>query len=381
MNQVGTAEPGPDGAMLQRLASDAGHEITDRMLETFRAQGLLPRPRRAGQSGRAPDWRYPAGTEQQLLALLEWRRQTKQPDLLTVLLWLDGFEIGAAAVRAALTRQLRKMIRAFEQEISQQAVRLGLDPDDRESRRQAIDKLAQTMAAKRGTSALPRRGRMRAGERSSALGMIIRLFGLGESIEATPADAAVVERALGVAPNGRRHRIFDADPWLTGPAEDLFAASSITGLPALLQAVETSTDAGIAAARQTIIGLVYHLPLMIRMIGVMFGDENYMGLGNLGQMDGNPDFVMFFAPMVIAMQRAGWDENLKMITAGLATFPEIASQAQRILEMPAEVVRANMAGQTAEQKRQAQRLIEAALEGKLDNHAAAAPSDRPRSQG
>jgi hypothetical protein len=240
------------------------------MLETFRAQGLLPRPRRAGYRGRTPDWRYPAGTERQLVALLEWRKQTKEPGLLTVLLWLDGFAFGATEVREALMRRLRKMIGTFEQEIRQQAEKLGLDPAGANSRRQAIDKLAQTMAAKRGTNALPRRGRMRADDRSHALSMIIRLFGLGEQIEATPADADTIERALGISPNGRRHMIADTGPWLTGPAEDLFAASSVTGLPALLNAVERATDTDIAAARQTIVGLVYYLPLMIRVIGVMF---------------------------------------------------------------------------------------------------------------
>ena len=59
---------------------------------------------------------------------------------------------------------------------------------------------------------------------------------------------------------------------------------------------------------------------MIRVISVMFGDENYTGLATFGQIDRNPEFVLCLAPMVVAMQRAGWDENLKAVGSGLLSF-------------------------------------------------------------
>ena len=80
-----------DSTALLEVATQAGTAISDRMLETFRAQGLILRPQRVGYRGRAPMWLYPAGTDRQLLCLLRWRRQTKDPDTLKVLLWLDGF--------------------------------------------------------------------------------------------------------------------------------------------------------------------------------------------------------------------------------------------------------------------------------------------------
>jgi len=199
------------------------------------------------------------------------------------------------------------MTQTIEREISQQARRLGLDPADNGARSQAIEALARTLAAKRGTTPVPRHGRVRADDRARAVAFMVRLFGLGETIEGTAAEAAAVERVLGIAPNGRRHAIADTGPWLTGAAEDLFGAASIVGLPGLLGAVTDSSEADLTAARQTVIALFRHLPLMVRMIGAMFGDDNYTGLAGMGQIDQHPESVLYLVPMVIAMMRAGWN--------------------------------------------------------------------------
>lgn len=356
----------PDGPALLQAAAQAGAEVSDRMLETFRTQGLLPRPRRAGYRGRAPQWRYPPATDRQLIALLRWRQVTKDPDVLKVLLWLDGFAVPAAAVRDALADQLRMMIETMEREISRQAQRLGLDPADHSARNEAINALAHTVAAKRGTTPVPRRSRVRASERTHAIALMIRMFGLGDTIEGTAEEAATVERVLGITPNGRRHAIADTGPWLTGPAEDLFDAANFVGLPHLLAAVTNASDAELTAARQTVIALFRHLPLMVRMIGALFDDDNYTGLASMSQMDQNPEFVVYIVPIVIAMLRAGWKDNLEAITSALSQAPGLAAQARHILDMPAPEVEANMMGQPPEVHERAHRIIEAALEGHFD---------------
>jgi hypothetical protein len=361
------SEPDPlDSEALRWAAARAGSEISDRMLETFRAQGLIPRPRRVGYRGRAPVWGYPPGTDRQLAALLQWRQQTKDPDLLKVLLWLDGFAIPATAIRDALAGQLRAMTETIEREISHQARRLGLNPSEDSGRSQAIDALARTMAAKRGATPVPRRGRVRAPDRAHAVALVIRLFGLGETLEGTAAEGAAMERVLGIAPNGRRHTIAGTGPWLTGPAEALFDASGIVGLPSLVGAVTDASDAELAAARQTVIALFRHLPLMVRMLGAMFGDENYAGLAGLGQIDQHPEIVLYIVPAVMAMFRAGWDENLDAVTSALRQFPELAAQTKRGLDTPTATVNANLADQPAAVRERAQRLINAAVEGQFD---------------
>jgi len=364
-------EPGaqpaePDSAVLLQAAARAGAEISDRMLETFRAQGLIPRPRRAGHRGRSPIWRYPPDTGRQLAALLRWRQQTKDPDTLKVLLWVDGFAIPAADVGDALARQLRAITQTMEQAISQQARRLGLDPVDDSARSRAIDALARTLAAQRGTTPIPRRSRVPAEDRASAVAVMIRTFGLAEHVEGTAAQAAAVERVLGIAPNGRRHAIADSGPWLTGPAEDLFAAGTMVGLPSLLDAVNDASEADLAAARQTVVAIFRHLPLMVRMIGAMFGDENYTGLAAFSQIDYHPETIVYIVPMVIAMLKAGWNENLDAVTSALSQAPDLAARAQRVLAMPNAIVQGNLAGQPAEFRERAQRLIDAAIKGQFD---------------
>ena len=356
----------PDTAALLRAAALAGEQVSERMLETFRAQGLIPRPRRTGNRGRTPLWRYPPGTERQLVVLLRWRQHTKDPDLLTVLLWLDGFPVPDAAVREALLRGLHAMTRIIQREIDQRARRLGLDPADGSARSRAISDLAHTAASKRGTTAVPRHSRIRASDRAHAASLMIRLFGLGEKIETTAQDAELVERVLGLAPNGRRRTIDGTGPWLTGPAEDLFSAAEITAIPNLATAVTGASEAELATARQMVSILFQHLPLMVRMTSAMFGDENYTGLAGLSQLDQHPEAVIYLVPIVIGMLKAGWADNLEAVTSALRPFPELAAQAQRILGMPAATVQANLAGQPAEARAQAQRLIDAAIEGQFD---------------
>jgi hypothetical protein len=351
---------------LLAAAARAGTGISDRMLETLRSQGLIPRPRRAGYRGRVPVWRYPPGADQQLVALLAWRERTKDPDVLQVLLWLDGFPIPVAAVCDALARQVRNVIDAIGEEITRHARDLGLDPADETARSHAIETLAGTLAAKRGTTPLVRRTRMRASDRTRAIALLVRVFGLGEAIDGTAHDAASMEQVLGIAPNGRRHSISGEGPWLSTPAEDLFAAAGIVGLPGLAETVATATDPELAAARQTVVALFQYLPLMIRMVGVMFGDDNYAGLAGLGQFDQQPEYVIYLVPMVISMLRAGWKENLDAVTSALQPFPQLAAQVQRILDMPNSQVKANLAGQPAIIRDRVQRLIDAAIEGNFE---------------
>jgi hypothetical protein len=367
------AQAEPDTAALLQSAAQAGSGVTGRMLETFRADGLIPHPHRAGYRGRTPVWRYPAGTELQLVALLRWRRHTKDPDLLKVLLWLDGFAITSSAVRAALIHQLQVMTGAMEREISGQAERLGLDPADSAARGQAIGALAQTIAAKRGTTPVPRRSRVRAQDRTRAVTLMIRMFGLGETMQGTAEDAIVIERVLGLAPNGRRRAAADAGPWLTGPAEDMFDAAGIVGLPHLLTAVTEASDPDLMAARQIVAVLFRHLPLMIRMLGAMFGDDNYTGLAGLGQIDQNPETLVYIVPSVIAMLRAGWQENLNAVISALSPFPDLADRAKRLLDLPTAELTANLASQPAEARERVQRIIDAAIDGQFDTE----PKDQP----
>jgi hypothetical protein len=161
---------------------------------------------------------------------------------------------------------LHALTRIIEREIDERARRLGLDPTDGSARSRAISELAHAAAGKRGNAPVPRRSRVRTSDRAHVASLMIRLFGLGEKIETTAQDAELVERVLGLAPNGRRRTIDGTGPWLTGPAEDLFSAAEITAIPNLATAVTDATEAELATARQMVSILFRHLALMVRMI-------------------------------------------------------------------------------------------------------------------
>lgn len=360
------AGAGLDSEALIRIAAESEYTVSLRMLETFRAHGLLPRPARTGHRGRTPVWTYPDGADQQLVSLLGWREHTKDTNSLRVLLWLDGFPISPGTIRDALTNSLQAALDMIEQEIATQAQQHGLDPHEDADRHQALNLLAGTLAAKRGPKALPRHSRVGAADRTQAVHLILRAFALGQRVDATTEEAKTVERVLGVAPNGRRQRVLDAEPWLTGPADELFDAAEVVALPTALQAVNDATDVELETARHIVVALFRHLPLVARMMAALFDEKNHAGMAGLRQIDQNPEIVVLMVPWVIGMLRAGWHENLQAITTALAPMPELAAQTQDLLDQPAKTIAANLNGQPPEVQQFAQRIIDAAIHGTLD---------------
>jgi hypothetical protein len=217
MNRVDAAAGRLDSKALIEVAAAAGYKVSGRMLETFRGQSLLLTPTRAGYRGRTPVWLYSPGADRQLLALLAWRERTKNPNVLRVLLWLDGFPIPLVVVRAALADGLQAMVDLLDREITAHARRHGLDPRNAADRDQALSLIAGALAAKRGQKALPRHARVGASQRARAVTLLLRAFALGEPGEVTTEEAITVERVMGLSPNGRRHRVDGAGPWLQAP--------------------------------------------------------------------------------------------------------------------------------------------------------------------
>ena len=336
-----------DTQALLDAAARAGTPVSERMLETFRYKGLIPRPQRTGYRGRAPVWIYPADADAQLVRLLRWRSRTKDVGVLKVLLWLDGFTIPLEDVRAALLGHLRQMNRAIEQAITSQAHKLGCDPADDEGRAAAVEELARVMAAKRGATPIPRRVRVRAADRSHTLAMLMRAIGLGESVQATPEEGEAAERVLGIGPNGRRYSPDGASPWLTGPAEEIFGAAGIVGIPGMLETLENSSDDSIRDSRQIVNALFRHLPLAVRMMDAVVGQDNAVGLDALEQVTEDPESIMWLLPAVIAMLGAGWEDNLATITQSLQQFPELAERAKALLDTPKRTFRGLMSSSSS----------------------------------
>lgn len=62
----------------------------------------------------------------------------------------------------------------------------------------------------------------------------------------------------------------------------------------------------------------------------------------------------------------GGRRTLRLVTSAVRQSPEIAAQAQCILDMPATSVEANLAGQPPEVRERAHRLIDAIIEAQFD---------------
>lgn len=306
-------------------------------------------------------WLYAPGADRQLVSLMRWREHTNDPDVLRVLLWLDGFPITTAAVRDSVSNSLSVMTRTLESELVAEASRRGLNPAA--EREAAVSSIASTLAAKRGP-ALPRRVRMRASERTSAVEVLLRLFAFGETLDTTEEAARTVEQVLGVSP-GRSQRVNGAGPWLVGPAQDLLDAAQFLSLPTMARIAET-TARELESARHLVAMLFKFLPLVARTICAVSDDSNYAGMEGIGSLDELPEFALLLVAIVIGMIRAGWQENLHMIATALEPFPDLAADIRRVLQIPASKVEENLKNQPPGVERQAPLLINAAVDGKLD---------------
>ncbi|MFJ1610954.1 hypothetical protein ACIOHS_47880 [Streptomyces sp. NPDC088253] len=255
------------------------------------------------------------------------------------------------------------MIQTLERVLAIETSHLGLDPAA--ERGAALHSVSSALAAKRGPNALPRLVRVTAAERASAVELLLRLFAFGETVDTTEEEAATVEKVLGVSP-GRRQGVNGSRPWLVGPAQDLFDAAQFVSVPRMAETLNEATDADLESARQLVAMLFRFLPLVARMIGALFGNDNYAGMQGVGHLDENPEFVMLLVPMVVGMIRAGWQENLDTIATALEPLPALAADIERVLDLPSKEVERNLEGQPEPVRRRARLLIDAALDGKLD---------------
>lgn len=356
---------GPDSAALLQAARRAGHPVTARQLETLRVQGLIPRPRRAQNRGITPVWLYPSGTEQQIVSLCRWRRHTKDPGMLRVLLWLEGFPIPTYAARSALTASLRAAGEAFQEHTAPTPDAAATPGSD--ARREPVESLAAELAAKRGHNAAPRPIRQPAAERARSVELLLRTFGLGEPPTATDSEALAIERFLGVAP-GRRHLVNGAGPWLTGSPHDLLTAGRTLALPVLVKTMATATDTELEEARPFAHALFRLMPLAARLIGAVHGKDNHAGFGGIACLDEEPAMAPLMVAMTVGMRRSDPEmaDNLTAIQASLQHLPDALANVKDLLDMPQAVLDENLAEQPAAVRRQVLRVVEAALEGKLE---------------
>ncbi|MFD4829209.1 hypothetical protein ACFWPV_05030 [Streptomyces uncialis] len=309
-------------------------------------------------------WVYPPGTERQIVSLGRWRQRTKDLGVLRVLLWLEGFPIGTSAARSSLVAALhtaedtlRKHITPSPAPAAAPGSAAGQEP---------IASLAAELASKRGPDALPRPIRQSAADRVRSVELLLRTFGLGEVPTASDSEAFEIERLLGVAP-GRRHKVDGAGPWLTGSPHDLLSAGLTLALPVLAQTMETASDSELEEARPFARSLFHLMPLAARLIGATHGNDNHAGFGGIAHLDEEPELGPLMVAVTVGMRRTAPEmaDNLAAIHASLQSVPDAMASIKALLDMPQAVVDQNLAGQPVSVRHRIDRVVEAALEGRI----------------
>jgi DNA-binding transcriptional MerR regulator len=274
--------------------------ITERTLEHWRHQGLLPKAKRTGQSGMRPEWTYPPEAEAQLQALLRMRNVTKDLNVLRPALWYEGYNVDVAKVRLSIAAYLKSVQAAYDRDLQR------LDPDaatDPKARLSAIQAGARKLAAKRGKG-FPRLGRQSLDDRADAvtqmLGMVFQEEVVVQHLE---EDAAKVERLIGVD-RGRRFRPAGAIPWLSGPPEEgLSTFASFGSVPSLIASIESATGEQMVAARTICRTVLYGIATFSRIADAAIGRDNASGMAGMGAVSGDPFVGVTAVPMFVSILR------------------------------------------------------------------------------
>ncbi|MFE2560837.1 hypothetical protein ACFXGT_33465 [Streptomyces sp. NPDC059352] len=349
---------------LLRAATSAGFStMNERRLEDFRRDGLMPRPVRVGNDGRRPVWVYPPGSDRQLVRLLRWRECTSNVDVLRVVLWVEDFPLALAVVRASAAVVIDGLSHELQQLLRTETCRRNLGPGD--SLGTVVGAVAATMAAKRGGNALPRPIRVPAGERAAAVSHLLQIFALGTQPDVTEDEAETIEKVLGVSP-GRRQRMENAAPWLTGPASVLVDAADFVSLPRMAEALSQATDTDWEEARPAAAALFLQLPVFTRAVVAMTGKENPAGLGGHATLDSEPHMAVLLVAFVLGARRADWSANVDELTDSLAGWPALIGEMKQVLDMPQSELAQNLAGHGPEMKVRTERIVRALLDGELD---------------
>ena len=299
---------------LVAVADDPG--VSSRTLEFWRNQDLLPKAQRTGQHGKRPEWTYPAEAVDQLVALLRLREKTKDPDLLRVGLWFDGFPIEIGRVRDSIVAVLRDSLDTLTKEVEK---RRDAEVVGQDGTWPALEEIGRALARKRGAKALPRYGRQRSEERERAMTLALGLV-LGDegAMARLEQDAHRLERMIGVD-RGRRPR-GGIPAWLDGPpSEGLEAFAQFGSLPALIDTIASSSDDELAASRTLARIMLDGMTAFTRIADAFTGTENAAGFGAIAVFRDQPMATTWMVSFVIAAGRSSMlSDGLRSVVDSLS---------------------------------------------------------------
>lgn len=346
----GTEYMEADRVPTARMLEIGNGDVDRKILESFVDRGLLPRRERArGQSGKRPVWTYPPGTDRQLVSLLFWRKQSRDPDRLRIALWTDGYTVPEEAVRESLAQVVDDWVRP----IVKATQPVGTEGDE------PIHALANKLAGKRGDNpVLPRHRRVSAEDRAATLEAVLRAFVTGDR----PPDAEAEERGkvfetLTGSARGRVPMLGSTTPWLTGPAATIFEAITLTEIHEAAQSASTSD---LVQARQLVVALTVNLPVLASILASVAPKQDG-GFSDLQKLLDNIDSRAFFLAYVIALLRRD-GENLRAMAQALDFVPALVAGTADVQNMRVSMLNEKLAGQPEEIKARVKSLAATPLD-------------------
>ena len=369
-------EPRIDTALLIRLATHWGYpEVGSRRLQTFRSEGLLPSPPTVGWEGQTPIKIYPPHTPRQLRSLLYWQEKTKNHDELRVVMWLEGYPIELHRVQTSVVELLQQHAQVVDLALA--GLRLTTKAFGRVARMRAIAE----RALRQRKNPFPLMTGSRLSARIDGLTSLMMMFAFGEGpTDQTAEHAEMIESVLGLDQGARTRRIDGTDPWLTGPATDLFDAAEYLNLPALIEVAKTATEEELIEARCHVVALFRYLPFLLRGFSLLVKSRNPIGLGLLNTLDERPNAVPWLIAAVIAMHRIGWNTQLMSVTESMETAPQLALETAELAKLPDVTFAKNVASSPKRGRARARRLRQAAVDGTLTMPGPPSPAKQPKSR-
>jgi hypothetical protein len=315
----------------EMLARAQQHEpdITSRVLEEFRTQGVVPATQRIGQQGKTPIYGYPAGAERQLDVLLQWRQVEKNYDWLRVLMWVELWPIDLARVHKSLIK-LSRLVRDT-------LAREGLldDPAARAA-------TARQLANRRGKNTLiTRRRGVSVQQRAQTIHGILGTFLGGQAVAIDDPRAGDMLTALGAdARKAARHNL----PAFTvaGSPQPLFGDPNSVHLDRLVEAIETASDDELRRAQGATNLMVVRLPLMAVLTEAMTGGSG-TPLDLLARNRDQPVVYLLSVALFIVLNRAGVTTDLQAIGKELEDMPEMIDKLSALANMNQQELEAELA--------------------------------------
>jgi len=341
-----TAEPAQGWTVeaLVELASSQDYAVTERQLESWRNQGLLPPQTRGPQRGLRPTWTSPPGTEITLLKLCKLRETTKDPAALLLGLWLGGEEQSLDRIRRAVSDVLDDAEQTIGREVTKIQQRRRRDGGPPCTEEEALRELARRFALARVGDRLLPRVRSGSAHRLAGCTDLLLMFVTGQAPAQSVGNVSNVELALGVLPRGRLDRLDPAlDPkgsvpaWLKDEPLDFDLMARTVSLPAFRTALATASDEDLLYARYALRPLTHGLELFARFVSAFHDDKpNFLGMGLLRHSRSTPEWSGLLVCLVLAARQNELRDNLEEVVEALADAGRTLSGGLRqLLLMPA----------------------------------------------